>query len=284
MSFVGRGLQGSGLGLFDPTASGIAVRSAPTCITPQEKTEAQGKCQTMSIHGLGQTATRSSPMSGRLAGLSACDVVNLPLCPTPKCIDEFTMEAIVDCMAGQSSVPGIDCSDPATQLYLYALSQLPYCSRPEALQQLPTCLSPELLSIENYCLAHPNWQGPDKLKNAACWAAMHDPTYWNGFRNLLVCAPKTPVLHTAPQRPPAPPPAAPPRVAPPKPPVLHTMAPPPPAAPPPPMAPPDLEEPPLPPVAPPASETRSSQMMGVWGILALLAVGGGGYYLYRRYK
>jgi hypothetical protein len=37
------------------------------------------------------------------------------------------------------------------------------------------------------------------------------------------------------------------------------------------------------PVGPPAADSEAS-MSGMLGILALIAVAGGGYYMYRRYK
>ena len=291
--FVGRGVIGNrkapmrGMGMVELTKTGLTFRPGPTCLTPAEKAEAASKCITTSIHGLGQTAMRdAAPMSGRLNGFSACAIRNLPACPTPTCIDEATAMVIVKCMAGQS-VEGLNCKDPATAMFLYGMAmQLPYCSRPSFLVPPTNCVPQAQKDDQNYCLQHPDFAGPNPAGNAGCWAVMHDPAYWTAFRAAPVCHP--PVLHAAPQKPPPPPPPPPPPVK--RPPVL-TQAPPR-QAPPPPPPPPVLHEeaPPMHDEAPPTDELppepdhREASMMGLWGILALVGVAGGGYYLYRRYK
>jgi hypothetical protein len=278
------------LGLLEPTASGLAVRSAATCITADERREAQSKCVTLSVHGLGQPVTRASgPMEGRLAGMDPCKVLAMPSCPIPKCLDVATAQMMAGCIAG-TPLPGVNCNDPWNAWTLLLMSTTPYCSRPPSLQ-VPPCLSQDALAKNFYCLAHPKFDGPNKLNNAYCWAAMKDAAYWNALQNKLPCPPPV----TRPPAPPAVRPPPPPPVRPP--PVVHETTPP--VRLPPPVMPPG--KPPRPPAPPPAvpiedhwdvpppeeappPEQHESAMFGVWGVLALVAVGGGGYYLYRRYK
>lgn len=284
--FVGNGIRqraaAGGLGLYQPTPTGIAVKSIPTCASPEEKAEAAAKCRTISLHGLGQAATQVlGPMTGRLAGYSPCDVQNFPVCPTPKCIDEKTVGIIVQCMNGMS-VDGVDCNDPKTAFYLYALSMLPYCQRPSVLTPVPACVEAAVKTQLTYCGQYPKFNGPNKVMNTTCWLATHDPAYWKTLSSAPICqhpAPPQVMRQPAPPAPPPtvmrPPPAAPPRVQAP-PPVMR------PPEPPPPMH--DTEIIPPEDVPEQGPEHRESSMMGLWGILALVAATGGGYYLYRKYK
>jgi hypothetical protein len=285
--FVGQGMRsrgrpGMGLGVLEPTAQGLAIRSRPTCLTVDEVREASLKCQETSLHGLGQIARRpTGVMTGRLAGMNPCDVIDLPPCAVPKCLDQTTVGLISGCMVN-GAAPGIDCKDPWTGLALLYLSTLPFCSTPTV--TVPTCLTPEQRTIRDYCKRYPGFNGPNGQQNLFCWAGQKVPVFWKSFMSVPACAPPAPP--PGPPRTPAPPPVqAPPRGPSPgwTPPV---MKPPPPPPPPPPVH----TAPPAPPpaeiVPPPAEEPehRESAMMGMWGILALVAVGGGGYYLYRRYK
>lgn len=276
MSYHGPALRPlRGMGLLDPTATGLAVRPAPSCLTAAELAEAQSKCVTMSVHGLGQSVTRaSSPMVGRLTGMDPCKLLSQELspCPPQKCIDVATTTMIAGCLAGEP-VAGVDCSDPWTGWTLAALSALPFCAKLDQ-GTIPRCLTKDQLATEFYCQAHPKSDGPDRTKNAWCWMVQHDAAYWKAYQDRLLCTP--PVIHEVPA-PPKPAPLPPPKA----PPVIHEVPPPPhpmtTAAPPGPAdVPPDTTEPP--------PEHKESAMFGVWGILALVAVGGGGYYLYRRYK
>lgn len=298
--FVGQGLKrrgSSGLGLYEPTPTGIRFVSAPSCASPQEIEEARSKCSTSTLHGMGQlqTTTRAmAPMSGRLAAYSPCQIKDLPICPPPKCINEETAQAIMQCMSG-GTVEGLNCKDPGTAFYLMALAQLPYCSRPSYLTT-PRCVSQALRSNLSYCGVYPTFTGPDKTLNAFCWGAKHDASYWKTLTGLPICAPPTIVEKPPVRLPPPPPPVV---VAPPpvrRPPVVQERPPTPPPVRPPPSIPPEVRPPPMTPpepqheFVPPEEEPpleperRESSMMGLWGILALVAVGGGGYYLYRRYK
>ncbi len=301
--FVGRGLRPpnlSGLGLFEPTPTGIRFVSAPFCASPEEIAEANSKCVSSRVlHGIGQTTRAVAPMTGRLAAYSPCVVKDLPICPAPKCINEETATAILRCMAG-GSVAGLDCREPKTAFYLMALSTLPYCSRPSFLPPAPDCLPAEQKKMLAYCGQYPNNSGPDKNLNAFCWGARHDAKYWDALLSRRTCAPPVIQERPPPRPPPAPPPVVvrpPPAPPPVRPPVIQERPPAPPPARPPPAAPPIVRErppvmtPPEPPMyeppeedLPPEPERAESSMMGLWGILALVAVGGGGYYLYRRYK
>ncbi|SRR6185295_307308 len=271
MSFSGSGLGGfQGLGgVIQATRTGAQVLDRPSCVTAAERQEANENCQNVSLHGLGTMVARA-PMTGRFAGRSPCEVKEFPDCPTPTCIDEQSSAMIVGCLSGQG-YPGLDCNDPTVSMYLYFMTMLPFCKTPPL---PPGCVPKEMAPIVQYCQKYPEKNGPDKKLNALCWGVTHDAAYWSALQKMKVCAPpKLPSATPAPVKPPPPPtmtkppaykpPPAPPQEVPPLPPVHETSAPP------------DVEEPP---------EHRESAMMGMWGILALLAVGGGGYYLYRRYK
>jgi len=252
----------TGLGLLEWTGTGVKFVSTPTCVTQGELDEAFAKCPYHEIRGLGvQHGQRAdAPMSGRLSAFSPCAIADLPVCPAPKCIDEYTAGLIAACIAGTQSNPDFDC----TSLYTYALSQLPYCSRPGVLQPVPGCLSKDLIAARDYCSTYPAFNGPNKTMNAICWMAKHDQSYWAQMMAAQPC-------YTQAYVPPAPTPAAPPAYTPP----AYT----PPAYTPPAYTPPAY----TPPAYTPPEKTEAS-MAGMWGILALLAAAGGGYYMYRRNK
>jgi hypothetical protein len=234
----------TGLGLLEWTGTGVRSVGTPTCVTQGELAEAQAKCPPeyhKRLSGLGLTPT--GPMSGRLSPFSACAVAALPVCPAPKCIDQYTAGLIAACVAGTSTNPDLDCSS----LYAYALSQLPYCPGASGLQPVPRCLSPELLALRDYC-ASTNGNGANKGMNAVCWAAMHDPSYWAQAMAAKPCYAQAyvPPVTSAPESTPQ-----------------------------------SLPEEPTDMYVP---EKQEASMAGTWGILALLAVAGGGYYMYRRNK
>jgi hypothetical protein len=186
-------------------------------------------------------------MSGRLAAFSACDVKDLPDCATPTCLDQYTAGLIAGCIAGTPGDPDFDC----TSLYTYALSRLPFCTGGGVLPPLPTCLTPDVVAIIQYCRQYPAANGPNKAANAACWAITHDSRYWTALQALPACGTGQAL---EPPRHVTPPPAMPP----PSPPVAQGPG----AA---------------------APKTEAS-MSGMFGILALVAVAGGGFYMYRKYK
>lgn len=234
--------QTQGLGYWQFGERGFVISQTPTCLTAEQKQEAIRACPDESqIRGLG-AAGRA--MSGRLSAFSACDLRDLPVCPTPRCIDRQTSDLIAGCIAGRPSSE-IDCNS----LHVYALSQLPLCER--STQPIPSCLEPELDSRLDYCRTYNDrgQVGPDKLQNAMCWVLGKDPAWWGQLKSRPVCAPGA-----------APTPL-----------------------PPTPYGPdggggPDLSFPPT------DDESSRMSMMGVGGILLLLAAAGGGYYLYRKRK
>jgi hypothetical protein len=260
--------SGAGLGLLELTATGVRSMQIPSCVTQGELDEAAAKCPVQQIRGLGVAHGQRplEPMSGRLAAFSACAIADLPVCPAPKCLDPYTAGLITSCIAGVKANPDFDC----TSLTAYMLSQLPYCGGANALGPVPACLTPDLVALRSYCRANPKLNGPNKAYNAGCWAAMRDPSYWAKVLAAPEC-PRAPVMRDAPIRPPA--------VTP----TTYTSSP----------APPVYYEDPTR-NEPPADDGDSggpregtpgeASMTGVWGILALLAAAGGGYYLYRRYK
>jgi hypothetical protein len=192
-------------------------------------------------------------MTGRLAGLNPCDLMDLPVCPTPQCLDQYTAGLVADCIAGKQSNPDLDCGS----LYTYALSQLPFCGAGGWLPPIPSCWDPPAAALRDYCKAYPGIDGPDKGANAACYLATHDPQYRSWVMNRPACAD---VAH-------------PPQMLDP----THRE---PPVAPPPDGGGGDGGTVP----GSGGGTSQASSSMGMLGILALLAVGGGGYYMYRRYK
>lgn len=230
----------AGLGMLETSSTGVRSVSRPSCITQAELDEANAKCQRTMIRGIGDIV--NAPMSGRLSAFSPCDLHNLPVCPTPTCIDQYTAGLISNCIAGGASTPDFDC----TSLYTYALSRLPFCGG--VLPPLPACLTPDVVQVIAYCRQYPNADGPNKSLNASCWLITHDASYWARLQAIRVCgtgAPLEPPTHVV--RPPA-----------------------------------DGGMPPVPPSD--GQGNSEASMTGMWGILALVAAAGGGYYLYRRYK
>jgi len=237
----------TGVLFFDERAS----ESPPPCITAAEKAEANQKCPVQEIRGLGAGTIALANMTGRLSGYSPCALADLPVCPTPRCIDANTVDFIFSCIANPKG-PNCNLVHP---MVLAGLSQLPFCAGAGRLPPIPQCLSTEMVGLRDYCAAT-NGRGPSAEFNAGCWLAMHDPAYW-----AQVMA--TPRCYDQAYTPPPPPPPA---YTPPSP----------------------VEEPPSAPddedglsIEPEGTE---SGMAGMWGILALLAAAGGGYYMYRRYK
>lgn len=285
-----------GLGLLEPTAGGLTVRSAATCLSAAERAEAQSKCAPpVNLRGLGQLAPRSTPMAGRLTGMDPCAALKLPACPTPKCLDATTIAMITGCATGNPPA-GVNCSDPWNQWTILALglSTLPFCQKPAQLT-LPTCLTKDQLAMVFYCQRYPKYDGPDKAMNAKCWLFRHDPAFWSAYQNKLLCvtpaAPPPPVLKPPPVVAPPPPAPRPPPVlkAPPppvaKPPVV-VAKPPPVVAPPPVLAPPMIAPPMVQSEEPPALEPPVQKAgIGVGGLLAIAAgVAVGGWLIFGRKK
>jgi len=240
----------AGLGLLVTSATGIQSMGMPSCITQAEKDEANAKCPPATVlRGLGAGPRSVGAMSGRLASIDPCLLADLPVCPMPKCIDQYTAGVISQCIAGSQSNPDYDCSS----LAMYALSELPFCGGADGagLGAIPKCLDAGAVQIRDYCLAHPRADGPNKGLNAVAWLVMHDAVYKAKFLATPPCY-NPPVTVT--------------------PPVTHYH--------------PDATPVPVTPPPPPTSGSgaNDASMSGMMGILALVAVAGGGYYMYRRYK
>jgi hypothetical protein len=237
----------TGLGLLQVTPTGVQSVATPTCITQAEKDEANAKCPPAPrLRGIGAGPRSIAPMSGRLAAIPACSLADLPVCPTPTCIDEYTAGLVAQCIAGVQANPDFDC------FYTAAFAQLPYCGGSnKGLPPIPACLNADQQSARDYCGTYPNFDGPNAIMNGLCWAAKHDTAYWSRMMSTPACL----VVHEPPHRTPRPAP---------------------------PVATPTPVPQDLPPPAPPHQDEAS--MMGTWGILALIAAAGGGYYLYRKYK
>ena len=245
----------AGLGIVNPGPSGMTFTSMPQCLLAPEREQARSNCRVQTIRGLGQHVDQSVPMTGRLAPFRACDLKDLPLCDLPDCVDERTALYISACSLGQPVPPDVQefCNSGMALLYLNA----PYCSRPSFLYPPPACLDAQMAEGRAYCQAH-GWKGPNNLYNNLCWLGMKDPDWWAQVSGTPECVE---ISEPPPPPPPPPPPGEPPPV---------TMAP---------------QMPPMPPpLPPPPPEKRSAATFGVFGILGVIAVGGTGYYLWRKRK
>lgn len=237
-----RGKRGArGVGFLETTPTGVRFVPKPTCVTILEHQEARSKCMPFEIRGLGMDGKALAAMTGRLAPFSPCEVVDLAVCPDPRCLDEGTAGVLASCIAGTNTNPDVDCQS----LYLYAMSQLPYCGRPRELGPLPACIEPETAAFRSYCDAHPLADGPDRQKNASCWFARKDPTWYAGFQAANVCGDG----RTPPDLPGVPPPVP-----------TDDGG--------------DTGD----------HGSSESGMLGIGSILLLVAASAGGYYLYRHSK
>ena len=192
-----RAMRGpDGLGVLVTGSTGVRSMANPSCITAAEKAEANQKCPVQVLRGLGAGHIAMAPMSGRLAAFSPCDLADLPVCPTPTCMDAYTASIVTGCIAGHSPTPDFDCN------YTAVLAQLPYCpGGSSGLTPLPACLSKTQAQARDYCVQYPNFDGPNANFNAGCWAAFHDPAY---KAKLLAARPCMTTLEP-PHRAPAPP-------------------------------------------------------------------------------
>lgn len=242
----------SGLGIVDYHPQGVRFEAElPTCLFPDEKQEAVSKCSGPQLRGLGlQTGTRAPTLMGpgRLQGIPACDVADLPLCPETECLDIATAWAVSGCIAEHYANP--EHAAWCKTLPAYAVAQLPYCD-PGAFPPVPDCLDEEQGNLRDYCAAH-GVEGPDKTLNGVCYLLTHHPDW-----SMLTARPRCS------------------EVGEPEPPRTQTAVPPPPSEEEL-LAPPPKEE--------EEDEEMSMAMVGVGGVLLLLAVAGGGYYLYRKQK
>jgi len=220
------------------------------------------------------------------------------------CLTSRYFQLDTPCFTGEipPGITPIEFSQACVQMQKCGMFAKPGCPEVEpSTSDFPPCMpASEFKPLVDYCGSHPNWNGPDKNLNVACWAMSRFPNYYSRVMNMPVCAPPAPPPPSAvpaPQAPPpppvvyqAPPPAAPPPV--------YTPPPPPPAAPPPvyqtaPAAQatpsestpssmynpePSYSDQPLPPVE--ASSTSTSNM-AMWGLLGVAALGAG-YLIFRK--
>jgi hypothetical protein len=90
------------------------------------------------------------------------------------------------------------------------------CSADEVayLEKMPKCVDADGLTLSNYCRSHPNFQGPNKDGNLACWAMSRYPTVYRDFLSLQLCGTQaTTTVQQAVAPPPAPPAVTLPQVA-----------------------------------------------------------------------
>jgi hypothetical protein len=174
----------TGLGLLEMTPSGIRSLSEPTCVSQAEHDEAVGLCAAQrsgTLTGLGV----EYKMSGRLAAFPPCSVADSNICPTPTCIDTYTAGVIANCANGRVLNPDFDCvNDTAAQWTAIALSKLPFC--PGAGLPAPAaCITPEFAKLRDYCNAG---GGDNKDWNVLCWLGQHDPAWWAKLMAAPPCA------------------------------------------------------------------------------------------------
>lgn len=235
----------SGLGFANIGPTGVQLSSGPTCVTPDERIEAQRACRSRTLRGLGQTRSPQE-MSGRFAGQDPCMLQTLPDCQRPHCIDETTAQYMSRYIMGEPVPDDVRSWIESGAWILYF--GLPYCTTPSFLRT-PPCLEDSVTALIGYCQSY-GFNGPDNVKNAMCWLYMKDQAYWQRLLAIPSCS---------------------------------SVSEPPPATSPPTTSVPPPYAPPAPPGEPPdEGGSRSASMMGVGGILLLVALGGGGYYLYRR--
>ncbi len=204
------------------------------------------------------------------------------------CLTGQHMQILAPCLDGDipAGLTAVELSQACVQLRKCGMFDKPGCPDLEpSTAGFPPCMSAsDFKPLVDYCGSHPNWDGPDKAMNTACWAMSRFPEYFSRVMSMPVCAAPAP---------PPPPSAAPPPASPP---VVYA-APPPAAAPPPQYQPPQQQaappestptsmynpEPshsdePLPPSH--ASSTGTSNM-AMWGLLGVAALGAG-YLIFRK--
>jgi hypothetical protein len=222
---------------------------------------------------------------------------------TIPCLNSRYFQLDTPCFSGEipPGITPVEFSQACVQMQKCGMFTKPGCTDMEpSTKDFPPCMpASEFKPLVDYCGSHPNWDGPDKNLNVACWAMSRFPNYYSRVMNMQVCpapappppsaapAPPPPVVYQAP--PPAPTPAAPvyqaPPPAPAAPPVVYQTAPPSQATPsestPSSMYNPEpsYSDESLPPSA--EASTTSTASMAMWGLLGV-AVLGGGYLLLRK--
>ena len=225
------------------------------------------------------------------------------------CLAGQYMQLLAPCLDGDIP-PGMtptEFSQACVQMQKCGMFDKPGCPDMDpSPSSFPPCMpASEFKPLVDYCRQYPNWNGPDKALNTACWAISRFPNYQARIMNMAVCPSASPPPSAVPappvyQAPPAAPPLvyqAPPPAAPPAPPPVY-QAPPvvyqaPPATPPVQSEPPestpssmynpepssDYSDEPLPPPTEASSTTSSS--MALWGLLGVAAIGAG-YLIFRK--
>jgi len=197
---------------------------------------------------------------------------------TIPCLNSRYFQLDSPCFSGDIP-PGItptEFSQACVQMQKCGMFTKPGCPDMEpSTSSFPPCMpASEFKPLVDYCGSHPNWDGPDKNLNTACWAMSRFPNYYSRVMNMAVCPPPAPPPSAVPA--PPPPPAA-------SPPVYQTA---PPAQTMPSESTPSSMYNPEPshsdqPLPPAAASTTSTSNMAVWGLLGVAALGAG-YLIFRK--
>lgn len=183
---------------YDRRAPGDAARF-PGCVTPAERWFAHAACKPIELRGLGAwppSLPNAPGAGGRFAGANPCWVESLPDCPS--CITMTQTPNIVNCLKGSATGPACDYNAIAHLL------DLPPCEggRFPIPNAKTSCIAPDLVATRTYCQTTDYKTGPDRPKNAQCWAWLKDPAWWAAFQTVPVCPPPTaarpPTLTAAP--------------------------------------------------------------------------------------
>jgi hypothetical protein len=164
----------------------ITTMAYPTCVTPEQQEQARRECLQQSVPaGLGRALGMGPPFEG----VDPCRVRDLPLClsrpslRSRQCLAQETVQQIQGCFVNPSAAV-------CPTIFTPTLMERPFCpsvTRPV----LPDCIDDKLRAGISYCDTH-GWNGPDKVSNALCWTAMHDPDFYGALKAKPSCTPPTP--------------------------------------------------------------------------------------------
>jgi hypothetical protein len=196
----------------------------------------------MSMHGLGAlTGKEIETLMNGVNAAGGCTTPIQSMVKAIKCLNTSQIEWLGSCYVGQA--PG-DMSDLAFAGACMSLAKcgamaIQGCPEDERLvmANLPSCAkSAEELAMADYVRKHRDFNGPDRMLNAASWAIARYPAAYQRMLDMRMCpapapvAPKTPAPATAWNAPPPPPvraaPPPPVYVAPPPPPPVYVAPPP----------------------------------------------------------